>query len=136
MACYLVLIKNGKILLSRRANTGYQDGKYSMVAGHLENNETVYSATIREAKEEAGLVLHEEGLKIVHVMHRQDVDREYIDFFVSSKTKEEPRNLEPKKCDQLSWFEIDNLPDSTISYIRLAIEKIKEGIIYSEYKVG
>ena len=33
---YLVLERDGKVLLSLRENTGYEDGKWSLVAGHAE----------------------------------------------------------------------------------------------------
>ncbi len=135
LACYLVLIRDGKIMLSRRANTGYQDGKYSMVAGHLEGKESVREALVREAREEAGFSLEQKGLKIIHVMHRHDVDREYIDFFVAFNTREEPTNLEPEKCDEIGWFPIEKLPESTIPYVRAAIEEIRKGEFYSEYRV-
>lgn len=32
----LLLIKNNKVLLMKRCNTGYMDGYYGMVSGHLE----------------------------------------------------------------------------------------------------
>ena len=46
--------ENGKkqILLSKRKNTGYKDGEYELPGGHLEENEDLYEAMIREAKEE------------------------------------------------------------------------------------
>ncbi|MDZ8089199.1 MAG: NUDIX domain-containing protein [Nostoc sp. DedQUE12b] len=56
-ASYLILIKDEKILLIRRFNTGYEDGKYSVVAGLGDGNETFVQAVVREAKEEVGIDL-------------------------------------------------------------------------------
>ncbi len=56
-AVYLILIKENKVLLLKRANTGYEDGNYSLVAGHMDGNETIKQAMIREATEEAGIVM-------------------------------------------------------------------------------
>ena len=49
---FLILVKDGKTLLSRRANTGYMDGHYGLVAGHAEAHEPMRIAMAREAKEE------------------------------------------------------------------------------------
>lgn len=133
LACYLVLIRRGKVLLSRRFNTGHLDGNYSMIAGHLEGRETVYEAMVREAKEEGGLALDPKRLKVVHIMHRLDFDREYIDFFVKSDTLEEPKNMEPQKCDRLDWFPLEELPENMVPYVLQAIEEIGKGEFYSEY---
>ena len=78
-----MLIKNNSILLLRRLNTGFEDGNYSMIAGHLNGNETVKQAMGREAKEEAGIKLSVNDMKIAHIMHRNTSDREYVDFFLS-----------------------------------------------------
>lgn len=130
---HLILMKDDKILLSRRFNTGYEDGNYSVVAGHLDGNETFLEAMIREAKEEAGIELKVEDLKVVHVMHRKSQPEERIDFFIkANKWQGEPKILEPHKCDDLSWFELTNLPDNIIPYIKQAINCIGSNKFYSE----
>ncbi|QCV56170.1 NUDIX domain-containing protein [Thermoactinomyces vulgaris] len=94
---HLFFIKDHQILLLRRFNTGYEDGNYSVVAGHLDGGETVKQAAVREAKEEAGVHLTEENIEIVGVMHRKAGD-ERIDFFATMKEWEgEIKNQEPHK---------------------------------------
>lgn len=133
-AAYLVLIKDDKILLLRRFNTGYEDGNYSMVAGHLDGNESFLDCTIREAKEEAGIIIERADLKVVHAMHRKVHDHERIDIFVqASKWKGEPRIMEKEKCDDISWFSLKELPDNIIPYVRQAIDFISKGVFYSEH---
>ena len=53
-ASYLIIIKDGKILLQRRFNTGYMDSKYSLPAGHADKGEDFPQCIVREAKEEIG----------------------------------------------------------------------------------
>ena len=135
-ASYLTLIKDGKVLLLRRFNTGYEDGNYSMIAGHVDQGETFTQCIIREAEEEAGIFLKPEDLDVVHVMHRNSrtaENNERVDvFFVARQWQGEPQNKEPLKCDDLSWFNLDNLPDNIIPYIKQALEGIKNKIYYSE----
>lgn len=133
-ASYLVLIKDNKILLSRRFNTGYEDGNYSFVAGHLDGNETFIQAIIRETKEEADINIKPEDLKVVHMMHRKVPGEERIDCFIIAKDwKGEPKIMEPHKCDDLRWFKLDNLPENTVLYIKQAIDYISKNIFYSEF---
>ena len=54
-------------------------------------------------------------------------------FFTAKKWRGEPKNMEPDKCDDLRWFDVDNLPDNTIAYIKQAIKCFRDKISYSEY---
>ncbi len=136
-ASYLALSKNNKILLLRRLNTGYEDGKYSMIAGHVDPNETFTQCIIREVKEEAGITIKPEDLQVAHVMHRNSDTAEYNErvdvYFTTKKWDGEIINKEPHKCDDISWFDMDNIPENAIPYIKQAIEKIKNKIYYSEH---
>lgn len=136
-ASYLALIKENKILLLRRFNTGYEDGNYSLVAGHVDPGETFTQCMIREAKEEAGILLKPDDLKVVHVMHRDSgtaVNNERVDVFFTAKNWDwEIENKEPNKCDDISWFDLDNLPANIIPYIKQAIWWIKNNVFYSEF---
>lgn len=136
-ASYLFLLKDNKILLLRRFNTGYEDGKYSMVAGHVDKDESFTHCIVREAKEEAGIILQPEDLKMEHMMSRNSgsgENNERIDaFFVAKKWDGEIENKELNKCDDLSWFDLNNIPENTIPYIKHAIECINKNIFYSEF---
>ncbi|MBI3190578.1 NUDIX domain-containing protein [archaeon] len=131
---YLILIKDNKILLLRRFNTDFEDGKYGLVAGHVEDNETFRQALAREAFEESGIRINTSDMDIVHVMHRKGPSDIGVDVFITpQKIDGTPRNTEPHKCDDIGWFDLDNLPGNTIPYIRQAIENIQKNILYSEY---
>jgi len=132
-AVHLFIIEDVKILLLRRYNTGYEDGNYSVVAGHLNGGEKVTAAAVREAREEVGIVIREKGIEIVQVMHRLS-DDERIDFFVTvSAWKGEITNQDPDKCDHLAWFSLDELPENTVPYVRQAIRNYQNGVQFSSF---
>ena len=125
--------ENGKkqILLSKRKNTGYKDGEYELPGGHLEENEDLYEAMIREAKEELGISLKRENLKIVHIMHHYTGKR--MNFILETEKSDlEPRIMEVDKCEELKWVEINNLPENTMEKVKIIISYIEEGELYSK----
>ncbi len=130
---HLFFLRGDQILLSRRFNTGYRDGEYSLPAGHLDGGETVMAAAAREAAEEIGVRLDAERLIFSSVMHRNEGD-ERVDFFVHVPEWEgEPFNNEPDKCDELRWTQVDALPENTIPYVRRAIQNHLEGLRFDEF---
>lgn len=134
-ASYLLLRKGEKILLMRREGSGYYDGWYSVPAGHVEAGELPIDALVRETKEELGIILGNNDVRLVHTMYRTKHDEtgDRVDlFFEAAKWTGEITNTEPHKCDDVRWFSIDSLPKNIMHHVREAIENIENGISYSE----
>jgi 8-oxo-dGTP pyrophosphatase MutT (NUDIX family) len=138
-AIYILFKRADKILLIRRFNTGYQDGKYSLPAGHVDGGEPAEQAAAREALEEVGVRIKPEDLHFVHLMHRNvDSDDRYklerADiFFEARKWDGEIVNCEPSKCDELRWEPLGDLPENTIPEVAHALNAIGRGEYYSSY---
>lgn len=134
---FLILVKDSKVLLARRCNTGYEDGNYNMVAGHVDGRETMREAMAREAREEAGMTVKPEDFKHVLTMHRWCADggwHERVGFYFTTETQQgEITNTEPEKCDDLSWFSFNKLPQNMTPHIRAAIEAHHKGETYTEF---
>ncbi|WP_433509089.1 NUDIX hydrolase [Nonomuraea sp. CA-143628] len=121
---HVMLVRDGTVLLGKRAGTGYGDGQWHLPSGHLEPGESVVGAAVREAREEVGVTIRPEDLAFAHVMHRAP-DRVGL-FFVARKWTGEPYNAEPHKCAALAWRPLDRLPDDTIGYPAEAIARVLE----------
>jgi len=130
---HLFLVKNGSILLLKRFNTGYEDGSYSVPAGHLDDGEKATTALLREAREEIGIVIQEDMLRMVHVMHRKSTEERIDFFFEAAQWQGEPANIETHKCDEIRWFPLNALPHNTIPYVRAGIEHYLHKVLYSEF---
>lgn len=122
-----------KILLSRRKNTGYQDGKLDIAGGgHVDEGETAQYAVMRECKEELGIDVQIDGLSFAHLCHRFS-NRVYYDiYFIVRQFNGIPIIMEPDKCSELDWFAIDNLPNDIIECRRIALQSIINECFYSE----
>ncbi len=128
IAVYLLLVKGGRVLMLRRYNTGFADGSYSMIAGHVEAGEDLKTSMIREAREEAGIDISPTDLEVVGVIHSMS-DREYVNFFLkASEWSGEVINMEPDKCDDLRWFDMADLPENTVPYARQGVENYRRGV--------
>ena len=134
IAVYLIVKNDNDLLLSSRQGTGYMDGYYGLVSGHVEENEPARYACIREAMEEAEIQLKINDIKPTCIMHSLTPSTEYVDmFFIIENYKGNIENKEPNKCGGLKYFNINNLPDNIIDYIKVGIHNSLNGIFYCEY---
>ncbi len=132
-AVFILLIKDGNIFLSKRQNTGWEDGKYSIVGGHIDGGETATQAAIREAKEETNVDVSPEKLRFFNVCHLVSNTERVQLSFATEEWDGEAINNEPDKAGSAGWFSLDNLPDNLTEISRMTIEWYKNGTSYSEF---
>lgn len=134
---FLILEHDGRILLMRRANTGWHDGDFDLPAGHIEGGEASSVAAAREGLEELGATIDPQDLSFVLLTHGVFSDgKEYYNlFFRATKWQGNPRIMEPDKCDRLEWFSNDptKWPDNVTPSLRLAIQAMRDKLTYMEH---
>lgn len=133
-AVYILFEKDDKILMIHRFNTGYADGKYSLVAGHVEKGESFKDAAVRESLEEIGVKIRKQDLEFFHVMYRSTEAGERVDMFFSIKKWEgDAVNMEPNKCDELIWVNLNKLPENSLDYVEFALQSKLKNINMSKW---
>jgi len=132
LAVHIALLHNDKVLLQRRQNTGYEDGNFGVIAGHLDGGETVIQAAIREVREEVGVQIDPSHIQLAGVLHRISGGERVEFFLIADIWKGRIINAEPDKCDMLGWFPINNLPPNTISHVAKALHRSYSHLWFSE----
>jgi 8-oxo-dGTP diphosphatase len=131
VAVYVVLVDDGRLLLMRRAGSGYRDGQLSLPAGHLDGGEDAVSGLVRELEEELGVVADPTSCRLALTMHRAPEragDREYVDlFFTVNRWRGAPVIAEPGKCEELVWVDRQHLPLDVVDHVAAALRFIDAG---------
>ena len=85
-AVFLLLIRNTEVLLIRRQNTGWHDGDYDLVAGHLDGKESLKATLCRETAEEIGIRIDPNDVIFNHLLHGYFEDgKEYLQILIGGK---------------------------------------------------
>lgn len=130
----LILIKEDRVLLIKRKNTGYMDGMYAFVAGHVEKGESLKQAMIREANEEAGIKIDENDIEFVCLIRDGKKNDEYINFYFKAyKYSGDIKIAEEDKCEEITWTRIEDIPQNMIPNDLRAIQNMKDKIYLDEY---
>ena len=120
---HVIFAQGDRVLLMRRANTGFFDGLLSLPGGHVEPGESVVMAAMREMREELAVEVAGDDLHMVGVVHRRS-DTNRIDFFMrAARWAGTPVRAEPDKCAALQWVARDALPADTVPYVADALAR-------------
>ncbi|TXL87704.1 NUDIX domain-containing protein [Streptomyces sp. IB2014 016-6] len=126
---------DGTVLLGlRHPDSGFAPSTWHVLAGHCEQ-ESAVTCLIREAQEEAGLLIEPQDVELVHVVHHVDRtgDQPRMGLFFRAHTwTGEPELREPDKCTQWKFWDPTALPERLVPYTRVVIEGIRAGRLYSE----
>ncbi|MGW2404102.1 NUDIX hydrolase [Streptomyces sp. NPDC001739] len=126
---------DGKVVLGlRHPDSAYAGSRWHFLAGHCEQ-ESAVTCLIREAQEEAGLLIKPGDIELAHVVHLVDTPggRPRMQMvFRAHRWTGTPVIQEPDKCTSWHWRPPDGLPAQTVPYTRAAIEGICAGRLYTE----
>ena len=134
-AAYVVLVRDGHVLLQRRSGTGYMDDLWACAAaGHVEAGESVLAAAVREAREELGVEIAQGDLEPVTSLHRTGANGRAVDervdwFFVCRTWTGEPALQEPDKASDLRWWPLGALPQDTVPHERFVVTGWAQGTL-------
>ena len=129
-----MLRRGDRVLMLLRSGTGYMDGYWAVPAGHVEADESVLAAALREVREEVGVTVAPDDLVPLCAMHRSRRNGDPIDervdfFFTASVWTGEPRLLEPDKAAGLEWFDLGALPDLVVPHEQVVLDALRKGAV-------
>ena len=118
----------------RHPDSAYAGNQWHFLAGHCEREEAI-SCLVREAQEEAGLIIERGNVELVHLIHLVDSPsaRPRIGLVFQARSwSGTPSILEPDRCVEWRWWDPKDLPAEVVPYTRQAIEGIVAGQLYSQ----
>lgn len=130
----LILEKEERVLLLRQ--TKRNGGSYTLVGGKIDPGETAIEALVRESWEEAGIILREQDLELVHTMLQiKGKDHKVTLFFKARKWKGVLEARETDKFKKIAWHKLKALPSSTKTKIAIALEHYQLKQPFSEIDI-
>jgi 8-oxo-dGTP diphosphatase len=102
---------NTQVLLGKRKGS-HGEGEWGFPGGKMEHLESFESTALREITEEVGPAFKIKNLRVCSIVNLTEyAPKHYIDIgMVANWVEGDPIVMEPDKCIEWRWFDIDNLP--------------------------
>jgi len=134
-AAYVLLRREGQVLLQLRRGTGFMDGFWAAgAAGHVEAGESVLDAAVREVREELGVTVTPSDLVPLTVQHRglpggPALEQRVDVFFAADRWSGELQIREPERTADLRWFPLVALPDPVVPHELPVLRGLHDGVL-------
>ncbi len=128
------VVRDNKLLLGERKNV-YGAGSWGLPGGHLEYKENMKEAARRELKEETDL--EATNFKFLNLINDTRQDEHYLQVgFLAEGIDEdkEPKLMEPDRCKEWRWFDLDDLPENVFVGHIEQIKAFKENKYFADSK--
>ncbi|WP_271591280.1 nucleotide triphosphate diphosphatase NUDT15 [Bradyrhizobium sp. CCBAU 65884] len=119
------VFREGRILLGKRlSQEGYKT--WCLPGGHFEYGESLVDAAKRELEEETGIKAT--TLEFIQIVNQPRIDCHYVHVnFLAKVWRGTPAVMEPEKCSDWRWFELNNISEEIFighkQFIRAFIDK-------------
>lgn len=125
-----IVLRGEEILLVKRAASLIEGGKWGLVGGYVERDETLAQAVSREVLEETGYsVTHPQLLTIRDNPDRPNEDRQNIAFVFVCEAGEKVGDADAESEEQ-KWFSLSDLPNAA----QFAFDHFQDVELYLESK--
>ncbi len=106
----VLVVEENKILIIKRAQHLSNGGKYALIGGYVDRDETIEQCAVREVKEETGYdIVIDRLLRIKDSPERPQEDRQNISFvYVAHPTSK--TGLSDAEVSEMRWYDLQNLP--------------------------
>jgi len=124
-----LVIKDDKILLAKRSKGLLEAGKWCLLGGYVNRDETTAEAGVRETLEESGWSIA--SLRLLRVNdnpNRPHEDRQNVDFiYIADAVKEVGEK--DWESEALQWYALDQLPPAE----QMAFDHLDSIELYKAY---
>ena len=125
----VMIFKDGKVLLGKRKGS-HGSNNYAFPGGHLEYMESFEDCAKRETLEECGIKINKIKFQFLANM-KEYSPKHYTHINLMAYWKSgEPKVLEPEKCENWDWYNLNKLPSPLFRACEWAIESYKTGKNY------
>lgn len=122
----IIFNNKGEIFLSKRSqNTKNEKGCWEAPGGSVEFGEKLEEAVKREIVEEYGTEIEiiEQWPASDHLIPDEKQHWVATTFLAKFKTGQEPKIMEPEKCDEIGWFNLSDLPTPLSIITKMDLEQ-------------
>jgi len=129
VTCDTVVLKDNKVLLVKRSASLLEGGKWGVIGGYVERDETGAEAAMREVFEETGY--RAKNLQLLTIRDNPDrpkEDRQNVSFVYFCEAGEKEGKPDNESTEQ-EWFSLESLPRAE----EMAFDHFDDIELYKKY---